>query len=338
MKERGSGISVQPGLVAALERTGIARRKDLGVPIEALAFVDDKGRLVGRSPTDVVVTSWGHLYRQFLAHVPADVCRFETRVLGFTAGPTGVEVRLSGGASLTCDWLIGADGYFSTVRAQLVPDVAPEFAGYIAWRGVLAESELNSIDFQLFERHFCLHHPADHGYFLGFFIPGVDGALVPGQRRLTWAWLRNIDGETHRRYTQDRNGRQLPVSMYEGGLRDDVTSELRSAARAILPPPFADLVARTRLPYFQGIVDALAPQTVFGRTVLIGDAACIVRPQTGAGALKAWQDAESLASALAADRGLAVWQQDQHRFALRLVDAGRRAAAASRLGWSFHTE
>ena len=41
------------------------------------------------------------------------------------------------------DLLVGADGLHSTVRAQFLPDLAPRYAGYVAWRGVVEAATLS---------------------------------------------------------------------------------------------------------------------------------------------------------------------------------------------------
>ena len=39
---------------------------------------------------------------------------------------------------MEADVLVGADGLRSTVRQQCLPDVVPLYAGYVAWRALLA--------------------------------------------------------------------------------------------------------------------------------------------------------------------------------------------------------
>ena len=39
---------------------------------------------------------------------------------------------------------MGADGLFSTVRRQFLPEVQPKYVGYVAWRGLVDEAELSA--------------------------------------------------------------------------------------------------------------------------------------------------------------------------------------------------
>jgi hypothetical protein len=59
--------------------------------------------------------------------------------VGYEAGPDGVEVRLGDGRRIAGSGLIGADGIRSAVRARLLEDGEPLYAGYVSWRGVTPE-------------------------------------------------------------------------------------------------------------------------------------------------------------------------------------------------------
>jgi 2-polyprenyl-6-methoxyphenol hydroxylase-like FAD-dependent oxidoreductase len=53
-----------------------------------------------------------------------------------------------------CDLLIGADGAGSAVRHQLLPRALPCYSGYVAWRGLVKESESTSKLLDLFTNKF----------------------------------------------------------------------------------------------------------------------------------------------------------------------------------------
>ena len=57
---------------------------------------------------------------------------------------------------------------------------------------------------------------------------------------------------------------------------------------------------RTELAFFQPISDLISERIVFGRTVLLGDAAFVARPHVGMGVTKAATDATTLVDAVRA--------------------------------------
>src|SRR5271169_4694042 len=67
-------------------------------------------------------------------------------------------------------------------------------------------------------------------------------------------------------------------------------------------PIFTELVAATPDAFVQTIVDVIVPQTVFGRVMLLGDAAFVVRPHTAGATAKAAHDAWVLGRSLARAR------------------------------------
>jgi 2-polyprenyl-6-methoxyphenol hydroxylase-like FAD-dependent oxidoreductase len=54
-----------------------------------------------------------------------------------------VHAKFASGRVATADLLIGADGAWSAVRQQVLPDIHPTYAGYVAWRGLMPEKALS---------------------------------------------------------------------------------------------------------------------------------------------------------------------------------------------------
>jgi 2,6-dihydroxypyridine 3-monooxygenase len=114
-------------------------------------------------------------------------------------------------------------------------------------------------------------------------------------------------------------------------VRERFLRRLRSDAED-LPPPLAEVVARTPEPFVQPIVDVEVPKMAFGRACLLGDAAFVARPHAAAGTAKAAADAWALAEAMAGaggdvPGGLRRWEASQ-------LALGRQLLARVRdLGW-----
>ena len=102
---------------------------------------------------------------------------------------------------------------------------------------------------------------------------------------------------------------------------------MRSYADRVLAPPFQRLVAATKEPFVQAILDLGVPQMAFNSIILVGDAAFIPRPHTAAGVSKAAANAIALADALVTQnhdvkKALDEWENDQLRLGMHLWKAG----------------
>src|SRR5262249_8655038 len=169
-------------------------------------------------------------------------------------------------------------------------------------------------------------------------IPGEQGELEVGSRRLNWVWYWNTDPESELpKILRDQAGRPHRSSMPAGAVQPRHVAALRERADEHLPPVLAQLVRATPEPFIQVIYDLRVPAMHRGRVAILGDSACIVRPHTAAGTSKASGDAVSLAQHLeAADFDLSValprWQIERLAVADRLVAHGWRLAHNSGLG------
>ena len=98
-------------------------------------------------------------------------------------------------------------------------------------------------------------------------------------------------------------------------------------AAQVLAPQFAEAIARARLVFFQPIVDLEMPRLVFGRVVVIGDAAFVARPHVAMGVPKAAGDALALVSAIQEGNRLAAFEARRMRVGAAIVARGRYLGA-----------
>ena len=135
---------------------------------------------------------------------------------------------------------------------------------------------------------------------LGYLVAGADNDLRPGHRNYNFVWYRPADVEHELPVLlTGKNGRSHELSIPPHLIAPEVIAEMRAHAGKVLAPWFQNVVARTKNPFLQPIYDLAVPHMAAGRVALVGDAAFIVRPHVGGGVLKAADDAQALAQALA---------------------------------------
>ncbi len=295
---RGAGIVTHPELLDCLSLAGVAVDDTVGVRIPGRVTLHQSGWTLLQSDLPQVLTAWGRLYHLLKAALPDNLYRFDANVRAIEQDPGGVSAVLADGGRERGDLLIGADGIRSTVRALLQPSAKPVYAGYIAWRGMADEKNLTpETHAALFERFaFCLP-PGEQ--MLGYPIAGEDNSVAPGRRRYNYVWYRPADEiAVLPDLLTDQTGTHHPEGIPPGLIRDEVRVAMLKAADDVLAPQFAEVVRKSRQPFFQPIFDLESPRIAFGRVALLGDAAFVARPHCGMGVTKAGADALELVRAL----------------------------------------
>ncbi len=288
-----------------------------GVAVTARICLDRAGAIVAELPVHSINSAWDRIYRPLRDALPDAHYRAATRVEHIEQNNEGVTAILADGTRERGDLLIAADGIHSTIRALLAPEIAPRYAGYVAWRGVIEESEMTAAEHALLFGRMCFSLPEGE-LLLALGMPGRDADMRPGHRRYYWIWFRPADeGHGLPALCTDAAGRCHGSSIPPHLVRPEVIRDLQHAAEARFAPPLVAIIRRTRLPYPHGIFDVEAARMAFGRAVLLGDSAFVARPHVGAGITKAALDAKGLAEALAEEPDLAT--------ALARYDRERRA-------------
>ncbi len=334
LEARGAGIAVLDDTVRYFLEHGTVDLDQIITATHWVRYLRKDKTPQYEEPRYYRFSSWNTIYRTLLSCLPAEHYRLGKQVDCFTQDADQVDVSFTDGTSTTCSLLVAADGIDSTARRVLLPDIEPQYAGYVAWRGTVSEAALtpetvqvlgDSIAYQLLENSHIVMYP----------IPNLDGAVKAGERLMNFVWYRNVtDGQPLKQLLTDREGRRRSVSLPPGAVRDESVDEMQAFARARLSRPIAEVVLKTEQPFIQIVVDVEVPRMRSGRVCLIGDAAFAVRPHPGAGTAKAARDAWALAQALAAAEGdvaraLEYWEHTQLTLGRQLLWRAREIGDSS---------
>ena len=337
LNSRGAGIATHPKLLKLLGKAGVTIGSALGVHVTERITFDQDGSTLGTCYMPQVMTGWSRLYQVLQTALLGDCYRMGTTLTDIEQDGDGVTAIFADGERVQGDLLIGADGIRSTVRTMFLPDVKANYAGYVAWRGMVDEGQMSAETHStLFNKFtFCLPHREQ---ILAYPIAGEGDVLTPGLRRYNYVWYRPANKVELARLLTDDEGRQHLDGIPPSSIRGSVLDELRSDADRKLSPHFAEIVRRTSQPFLQGIYDLESPRMVFGRVVILGDAAFVARPHPAMGVLKAADDAATLVDALKEvdrcemDVALARWQAIQIVQNVRIVDHARNLGAYLQAG------
>src|SRR5712672_987872 len=334
MDDRGAGIVLQSEVLSLLEGWKLTTRADISVESRERQYLNKDGSVASSGESQQFMTSWGALFNSLRRGFPDDDFHTGFKLVNFTAKEKQVMARFENGREETGSLLVGGDGAWSDVRQQLLPTIAPEYAGYVAWRGVVAENVLSAALLETFLDKFTFFQmPRSH--ILCYAIPGADGSVTKGKRRLNWVWYWNYqEADELAALLTDRTGQKRRTSVPPGMVCAEHWQKQMEIARAFLPPQFRELLEATQEPFVQSILDLAVPQMAFGCVALVGEAAFVLRPHTAAAAAKAAADGMALAEALReGDDNLAEnlrrFETPQMQMGLRLRDYGIRAGNQS---------
>jgi 2-polyprenyl-6-methoxyphenol hydroxylase-like FAD-dependent oxidoreductase len=326
LDSRGGGIVLQPDVLEAFRFGGVKLPAHPGVDSGERIYLDENDRIVEQFSMPQTQTSWNLIYSAMRRALPAEVIHSGERYTHLEQTEETVTAHFESGRVAQSELLIGADGARSSVRAQLLPDSQPSYAGYVAWRGLVEENDLPAYAADVLRDRFTFQQGEAH-LILVYLVPGEDGATELGKRRWNWVWYRPLSDERLGALMLDRNGTQRSTSLPPGTTKDEDIAELRSAAGKWLAPTLRVLVGATAEPFVQAIQDLRVHKMVFGRTILLGDAAYVPRPHTAGSTAKAAANAVALAHALSIggnhlQSALSRWELQQRRLGISMSELG----------------
>jgi salicylate hydroxylase len=286
LTEVGGGINMGPNAIRFLQRLGLGPGLDReGVrPVGTHQRRWQDGSTLQKAPLNPLCEQlYGAphmtLHRRDLLAViaegfPADKIHLDHRLVGLEDAGDHVVARFADGARAEADVLVGADGIHSTVRAHLFGAEEPQFAGCVAYRGLVPAERIADLGLERGSQSWVgpgahlVHYFVSRGHLLNF---------VGWTEHDTW----------NREDWTDRATIERALAAFEGW--DPQVRRIIAAADTCFIWALFD---RDPLPCWSE-----------GRVTLLGDACHPMYPFMGQGAAQAIEDGAALAACLKASAG-----------------------------------
>lgn len=330
LDSRGGGMVLQPDVVNVFRTVGAKVEGSLGVSSKDRVVLDPSGRVLQRERAPQTQTSWSLIYLSMREHFEDKHYHQGKTLVDILQDEDSVTAVFDDGSEVSADVLIGADGGRSTVRKIVSPSSKVNYAGYVAWRGLIHEKDMPEAAKGLVGDFGFASNT--HSHILGYLVPGDDNSTERGNRYYNWVWYRAVD-ETNELpdLMTDKAGNKREYAMPPGMLTEKWVNKVYEDANQLLPPSFKAAVLATEEPFAQAIVDLTSEKMVHDRVLLLGDAAFVPRPHTAASTSKAAANALALGELFKdvetfedMQRALRKWEAPQLKLGNYLYQQGSR--------------
>ena len=273
LTEIGGGINMGPNATRILYRLGLREGLDReGVrPVGSHQRRWQDGRTLQRASLNPlcerlygaphITIHRADLLAVIAAAFPAERVHLGHRLVGLRDCGDEVEARFDNGSRIQADVLVGADGIHSAVRAALFGEEEPQFAGCVAYRGLVPTERIADLDLELGSQSWVgpgahlVHYFVSRGRLLNF---------VGWTEHDTW----------NREDWTDRATIDRALAAFEGW-----------------HPQVRRIIAAAETCFIWALFDRdPLPRWSVGRTTLLGDACHPMYPFMGQGAAQAIED------------------------------------------------
>jgi 2,6-dihydroxypyridine 3-monooxygenase len=185
------------------------------------------------------------VYRRLLGCFDRPSYRLAHELCAIDLSP--LRLQFTNGQTASPDLAVFADGIGSTARAALLPDAHPQYSGYVAWRGVVPETELSDPT-RLALDDAITYYVYANSHILVYPIPGRDGSIAPAKRLINIVWYRNyLSGDDLHDLLVDVNGVAREVSVPPGAVRQHHVEEAARWRRHASQPRSPRPCCRSRI-------------------------------------------------------------------------------------------
>ena len=308
----GAGIGIGSNALRALMEIGVG--EDVfanGHALHTQVFQDVHGKTLNTIDFTVLKELYGQenitipradLHRTFLEALKPNTLHFNKKCICINQNDTQVTVHFEDGTTETVDLLIAADGIHSPIRQQLLPGSIPRYAGYTCWRGITKNEgrvdEYTSTELWSTKGRF---------------------GMAPMKNGLVY-WFACIN-------TAPRNPQFQKLTSQEIGDLFDHFPEV--VHNIITNTPLENILHHD--------LSDIKPlrQFVFGRVVLLGDAAHATTPNMGQGAGQAIEDAIVLGNGFKqfkhVDKVLAFYEEKRVQRTAKVIRLSRQIGAIAQI-------
>jgi salicylate hydroxylase len=274
LKEVGAGVFIYPNSLRQMERMGLKEPLSMvGAKVgSGSEYYRKDGTLVGKILT-TDSSGWNGMYGMHRADLlealanalPKDIIHTGHKCIGFSQNEKEAELVFANGQIVHADVVIAADGINSVLQKYVIPPSMPEYAGFRAYRGVIAFDAVPGWRAEAHQvwmgdgKHFMVF-PLRSGTLLNYvgFIPTSD---------------------------------QTAESWSAQGDRDELAQAFEGWDKRI-----TDLLSHVQTCFWWGLYDRKPLERwVDRRLALLGDAAHPMLPHLGQGANQSIEDGTALA-------------------------------------------
>src|ERR1700682_4484641 len=191
LESRGAGIAGHAELTAILNAIGVSSDCPPGIDVTGRVAFDRHGNQLASFDYPQYLTSWSSLFNLLYSAFPPQCYHLGVELTDIRQTDDGAVALLSSGEQVAADLIGGADGIRSRVRGLLAPAIVPRYGGYVAWRGIMDETDLSAAFMaDTFDRFSFCFPPG--GQFIGYPLLGQDGSDARGARRYNFLWYTHV--------------------------------------------------------------------------------------------------------------------------------------------------